>query len=97
MEDENLKPITRFDKTEEYESEIIDLITQLRISCNRNKIPMFVSICIKNDEHGSLYKNEMVGAASSGINLKDDKLVGFVNVINGFDTVPKREEIEIDF
>ena len=39
----------------------------------------------------------MVGAASSGINLKDDKLVGFVNVLNGFNTVPKREEMEIDF
>ena len=92
-----MKPITCFDKTGEYESEIIDLITQLRIACNRNKIPMFISVCIKNNEHGSLYKKEMVGAASSGINLKDDKLVGFVNVLNGFNTVPKREEMEIDF
>jgi len=86
-----------FDKTEEYNNEIIDLVTKLRIACNRNKIPMFVSVCIKNDEHGTKYKNEMVGAASSGIKLEDDKLVGFVNVLNGFTTVPKKEEIEVDF
>lgn len=86
-----------FDKTEEYENEIIDIVTKLRIACNRAKIPMFVSVCVKNDEHGTVYKNEMVGAASSGIKLTDDKLVGFVNVLNGFATVPKREEMEIDF
>lgn len=92
-----MKDPNYFDKTEEYESEIIDLVTQLRIACNRNKIPMFVSICIKNDENGTKYKNEMVGAASSGIKLNDDKLIKYVNVLNGFETVPKREEVEIDF
>lgn len=92
-----MKNISRFDKTHEYESEVIDLVTQLRIVCNRNKIPMFVSVCIKNDENGTKYKSEMVGAASSGITLTDDKLIGFVNVLNGFDTVPKREEIDFNF
>lgn len=92
-----MKNSNYFDKTAEYEDGIIDLITQLRIACNRNDIPMFVSVCIKNDEHGSVYKNEMVGAASSGIKLEDDKLIKFVNVLNGFETVPKREEVEVDF
>jgi len=86
-----------FDKTEEYNNEIIDLVTKLRIACNRNKMPMFVSVCIKNDEHGTIYKNEMVGAASSGIELSDDKLVGYVNILNNFVTVPKQDEVMIDF
>ncbi len=81
-----------FDKTKEYDNEIIDLITKLRIACNRNKIPMFASICIKNDENGSFYKNEMVGTASAGIKLTEDKIIKYVNVLNGFDTVPKRDD-----
>lgn len=82
-----------FDKTKEYESEVMDLIVKLRIACNRCQIPMFVSVCIKNDEKGSVYKNEMVGTASSGIHLEDDKIIKFVNVLNGFDTVPKVDDI----
>ena len=44
-----MKNANYFDKTEEYESEVIDLVTKLRVVCNRNNIPMFVSVCIKND------------------------------------------------
>lgn len=91
-----MKNNNNFDKKKEYEDGIIDLVTKLRIACNRNNIPMFVSICIKNDEYGSVYKNEMVGAASSGIKLHDDKIIKFVNVLNGFETVPKREEVEVN-
>lgn len=92
-----MKSLTCFDKTDVYNNEIIDLVTKLSIACNRNKIPLFVSVCVKNDEHGTVYKNEMISAVSSGIHLKDDKLVGFVNVLNGFVTVPKKEELEVDF
>lgn len=92
-----MKNISHFDKTKEYEEEILDLVTKLRIACNRNKIPMFVSVCIKNNDKETVYKNDMVGAASSGIKLKDDKLVKFVNVLNGFNTVPKNLVDEFDF
>ena len=53
-----------FDKTVEYENEVMDLAFKLRSACNRNGIPMFTSICIKNDEKETVYKNDMVGAAS---------------------------------
>lgn len=86
-----------FDKTEEYNDEIIDLVTKLRIACNRNKMPMFVSICTKNNEKETVYKNEMVSAASSGIRLKDDKLVEFVKILNGFSAVPREDELDIEF
>ena len=92
-----MKNLSDFDKTKEYNDEIIDLVAKLRIACNRNKIPMFVSVCIKNDEKGSVYKNEMVGTASAGIKLTDDRIVKFVNVLNGFDTIPKRDDAFDDF
>lgn len=87
-----MKNVNNFDKTEEYEKEIMDLIAKLRIACNRNKIPMFVSVCVKNDEHNSIYKSEMIGTASAGRKLTDDKIIKFVNVLNGFETIPKRED-----
>ena len=37
-----MKESDRFDKTQEYNDEILDLVVKLRIACNRNKIPMFV-------------------------------------------------------
>ena len=58
---------------------------------------MFVSVCVKNTDKETLYKNEMVSAVSSGIKLKDDKIVKFVNVLNGFDTVPKADNDVFDF
>ena len=86
-----------FDRTAEYNNEIIDLVLKLRSACNRNKIPMFVSLCVKNDEKGSTYKNEMVSAVSSGSDLEDDKFVKFVNVLNGFETVPKHDDTFDDY
>lgn len=92
-----MKDISRYDKTEEYENEVMELAFQLRKVCNRLKIPMFLSICVKNDNKESVYKNEMVSAVSEGIQLQDDKLVKFVNVLNGFETVPKSEDDMYDF
>lgn len=86
-----------FDKTEEFDNEVLDLMVKLRIACNRNKIPMFISVCVKNDEAGSTYKNEMVGTTSAGLKLTDDKIVKFVNVLNGFDTIPHRDDSFDDF
>ena len=39
----------------------------------------------------------MVGTTSAGIKLTDDKIVKFVNVLNGFDTIPHRDESFDDF
>lgn len=86
---------TKFDKTDEYETEIINLVFKLRAACNRNKIPMFLSLAVKNDKNGTVYKNEMVSADSLGYKLQDDHLVRFVDILNGFDAVPKRENMEV--
>ena len=89
--------ITKYDKTEIYETEgIIDLLFKLKQQCGKNGIPMIVTVAIKNDENGTEYKTEMVSAVSSGINLKEDRFVKFVNVMNGFDTIPHKEEMNIN-
>ena len=89
--------LTKYDKTEIYETEgIIDLLFKLKQQCGKNGIPMIVTVAIKNDENGTEYKTEMVSAVSSGINLKEDRFVKFVNVMNGFDTMPHKEEMNIN-
>ena len=85
-----------FDKTKEYDSKLAGMIHELIKYCSVNGIPLFVSACIKNDEKESIYKSDMVSAASAGVKLTDDRLVRFVNVLNGFDTVPVAEKMKVD-
>lgn len=92
-----MKNLNYFDQTELYNTKISFLVHELISECNRAKIPVFVSVCTKNDESGTTYKNNMVSAVLSNIKLTDDKFVKFVNVINGFDTVPKADLDTFDF
>lgn len=82
------KTVNKFDKTDIYMEQIEQQMASLRAICNRNKIPMFCTVCIKNDNKRSEYKTVMVSAVSDDIVLKQDKIVDCVNVINGFTTVP---------
>jgi hypothetical protein len=89
--------ITKYDKTEIYENEgIVDLMVKLKQKCGKFDIPMIVTFALKNDENGTEYKTEMISAVSSGINLKEDRFVKFVNVMNGFDTIPHKEEMNFN-
>ena len=89
-----IEPI--FDKTEEYENHVLDIVNKLRTECSKRGMPMFVSVCVKNTPDKTVYKNEMISAVSSDITLHDDKFVDFTNVINGFITVPQREKFELN-
>lgn len=86
-----MSDITVFDKTDIYENEVLPIVEHLRMVCSKNEIPMFLTIAVKNDDNGTVYKNEMISAVSAGIHLKNEHLVNHVNVMNGFDTVPKKE------
>lgn len=86
-----------FDKTEEYDKVLSKLMHDVIKYCSANGIPVFISACVKNDKKESVYKSDMVSAVSADVKLTDDKLVKFVNVLNGFDTVPKHDDIEMNF
>lgn len=71
-----MKKYTIYDKSKEYDdSEIVDTILKLKWLCNKFEIPMFLSMAIQNDENKTTYKNELISAVSSGIELKDDKFI----------------------
>lgn len=91
-----MKNSNYFDKTKVYEEQISELVERLRIVCNREQMPMFLTVCVANDKNETSYKNEMVGTKSSGLMLTDDKIIRHVNVLNGFHTVPLWEDEEIE-
>lgn len=93
---ENCK-YTEYDKTDVYNSEILEKVQELLKVCNKEQIPAFISLAVKNDEEKTEYVNEMFPSATNNIFLKNDYFPNFVNVINGFRTVPPQKIVEIDF
>ena len=79
-----------YDKTKEYEEYLKPLTDQIRSFCLLQRIPMFLSIAVKDDGSKTEYRNEVNGAFSNGITLSDDRIGKHINVSNGFETVPKR-------
>ena len=88
--------MTEFDKRDIYEKMIKDKVYELKLLCNRERIPMFFSACVENSKKGSTYESEIVGSCSNGIELKKDLIPKYINVYNGFDTVPHDEVLELE-
>lgn len=89
--------ITKYNKKNTYEQEIYNKVNELKLLCNQEKIPMFFACAISSTEKKTVYETEYISAASNDIILKDDKIADFINVVNGFDTVPPKEIIEIEY
>lgn len=89
--------LTKFDKREIYNDVIKEKVTDLIQACNKERMPVFISVCVKNDEDGTEYEKEMFASASNDINLKEDQIPKYVNVSNGFRTVPPVDVVEIEF
>ena len=88
---------TNYNKNDIYETEVVKKIQELLRICNKEQLPIFVSVAVKNDENGTEYKTDMFASATNDIFLKDDYFPNFVNVTNGFRTVPPAKIVEIDF
>jgi hypothetical protein len=88
---------TKFDQTEFYKQEIYDKINEIKLLCNREKIPMFFACAVKNDNKNTVYETEFIGTGSNEIGLKDDKITDFINVVNGFSTTPPKAKMEIEY
>lgn len=85
--------ITEFDHSKEYEKKLSELVHEVVKICNRNDIPCLLTFCIKNNEEESKYVTEYLSPGQKMQHLKTDYFAGFVNVLNGFRTVPFEEEV----
>lgn len=77
------KKITTYDKTELYNTKVAPEVEKIRVTCAAGKLPFFFSSAVKNDEEGTVYKNEGVLTGSFGIDLKEDHFENFLGVLHG--------------
>ena len=94
--DENVtkKNITVYNKTDFFESEIKKKLDEVVFLCGIHKIPFFYAACPRNDEeNGTLYVSDVVGAAGREVILVDDRISKHICVAAGFDVVPSRNDV----
>lgn len=89
--------ITKFKKKDYYKNVIEPKILELKKICNDEKIPMFVAVAVSNNEKKTEYEYDFIGTNSNEIFLKDDKITDFFNVVLGFDVVPPKKIVNIDY
>lgn len=85
-----------YDRNDVYEREIKPLVDQIIYKCNANRIPMFITACVKNTPDASEYVSDGVFPTTRGMQLTNDRITKHLAVVRDFDVVPKREEVEIN-
>jgi hypothetical protein len=88
---------TVFNKENIYNEKIQNLILEMKKICTLEGLPMFVAVCVSNDENGTVYKKDAVSANTSDIDLTNDIIPGLINVTLGFETVLPQDVPTIDF
>lgn len=86
------KKYAEYDKTKVYQSQIEELVRQIRCICNRNQIPYFFSFGVALDEDGLYHVpggiiTSVLLPETLRIPTNDPKFARMVNVVNGFRTV----------
>lgn len=79
----------------EFKKEILPLISKIREKCVENEVPFFSCFIINpetNERHA-----ELISPALLDITMDNNIIQKFLNVYNGFDTVPPNELVEISF
>ena len=79
----------------EFKKEILPLILKVREKCAEKNVPFFACFIINpmTDERHA----ELLSPALLDIEMPNNIIQKFLNVYNGFDTVPPNEILEIDF
>ena len=90
MVHEKLRPADVYDKEDVYKATIEPKVRDLMLGCMSERLPMFVSVAVKNSEGGTSYVNNVVLGATS-IRLKDNRIARILLHLNSFpqDTIPE--------
>lgn len=62
-----------YDKKKYFKSKLEPLIRDLKLHCNMEHMPMFITVAVKNDNSGTEYASDMV-LAGSGTELKENRI-----------------------
>ena len=85
-----------FDKKDIYEKEIKPVIEHLTSLLRHHDMPYFFAAAIRSDEDGTEYAFESKDNWSVAAHMKDDKIPGFIKVVNGFRTVLPEDILEVN-
>ena len=85
-----------YDKTEIYAKDIAPLVKQILLLCDQNKIPVFITLALRDDGKETTWYSEMISSMNADRKLSNDYLPKIVNVLNGFDLVPYLDQKAID-
>ena len=72
-------------------------LTEIMKICKQEKIPFFFSAVASDDETKTKYFSEILTPMALGTEIADDKITKMMGVLNGFDVIPPREMLNIDF
>lgn len=85
-----------YSASEEYKSEIHDLVVKVLLLCDQYKIPVFMTFAVENGLSGTRYMNEMLSPEMEGRVLTDDQIAKHALVMNGFEVVPSITEPDFE-
>ena len=74
-----------YNKQKVYEEKIEPIINQLKLACNMEHLPMFVTVAVENNEKETVYRNDMI-YASTDIRLSDHRIGNLLLLVNYFHT-----------
>lgn len=82
-----------YNREEIYKKHIKEKVEEINDLCKSFGIVHFMSFCLQDDDKDTKYENFICGSSSNGVSLKKDYIRGYINVSNGFDTVPPSASI----
>lgn len=84
------------DKTAVFNQQIEPLLKDLTSLLRHNQMPYFIAIATASNGEETRYHYDSNDIWIPGSRLADDKIPSFINIVNGFRTVPPGSIIEVD-
>ena len=77
-----------YDRTAEYEANVLPLLKKLMAECDRLGIPAYFSCAVSDDGKTTEYKNDIISCACVDRELSRDLFPKYALVYDGFNVVP---------
>lgn len=78
-------------------AEIIPHLKEIKNTCAMHNIPFFFAAVQEDTKDHTTYFTEILTPGVLNTSVTKDSITDMINVINGFETVPPHEPIEVDF
>ena len=84
-----------FDCKGTYEKEIRPLVDDLEKKCRQNDLPMFLTVCIANNDENTEYDSVMLSPKNREFAIKNDKISEHIKIATGKFRATLASEVQI--